>query len=223
MASAMKFDFSGDVQRFRRFLNPQNWTGNIEKNIRKATIRNALFLQKKVKQLIRDEDYAANSEMTLALKGSNKPLIDQRNLFNAIDTVVYNSFSGEVGILRNAGSTGSKFGKAKSQINIKDLVELMESGYTITVTQKMRQAIAMTLQGDLTSKGKLRAKSRTALERLSENRGSGSQTYIVPPRPLLSKVFEDPTTEKVLVHNWRAALEGTFLAMGALGGEHKDK
>lgn len=217
------FKMTGDVQRFRRFFNMQNWTGNLDKNLRRATLRNALFLQKKVKKLIREEEYKANSELTLSLKGSNKPLIDQRNLWNAIDTVLYDSFSGEVGILRNAGSTGSKFGLAKSQINIKHLVEMMESGYVIKVTDKMRQAIAMTLQNDKTSKGKLRARSRKALERIAGARGKGKNTFVVTARPLLSKVFNDPATKRVLIHNWRVGLEGAFLAGGLKDGEHKDK
>ena len=215
-------EFTGDIERFRRFLSPTLWTGNLEREIKKATIKNALFLNKKVKDLINSNEYEDNSEMTLALKGSDKPLIDKTNLWKAIDQVIYDSFRAEVGIIRNAGSTGSKLGKAKSAINIKDLVELMESGYTIKVTEKMRRAIAMTLQNDKKD-GKVSDKARVSLERLSSKRNQGSKTYVVPARPLLSKVFTDPEVGKVLVHNWRVALEGAWLAQGAKDGEHKDK
>ena len=106
---------------------------------------------------------------------------------------------------------------------MKDRVELMESGYVITVKKKMRQAIAITLQSDKTGKGRLKKKARTALQRLSESRGAGVSSFVVPPRPLFSKIFEDPKTQRVLIQNWRVALEGAFLAQGVLGGEHKDR
>lgn len=213
--------FSGDVNIFKQFLNPNVWRGNLEREIKKATIRNALFLVKMVKKNINDEVYAENSPMTLALKRTKKPLTDQRNLWRAIDSTIKSSFEAEVGIVSNRGSTGSKFGKAKSQINIKDLVELMETGYTITVTKKMKQAIAASLNSDKTKTGKIKKKSRVSLQRLKQI--VGGQTFVVPPRPLLTKVWEDPSVAKVIQQNWRMALEGTFKKQGAKGGEHRDR
>lgn len=213
--------FAGDVNIFKKFINPQLWKGNLEREIRKATIRNALFLIQMVKKNIRDKEYADNSPMTLALKRSDLALLDQRNLWNGIDSIIRGSFEAEVGIIANKGSTGSKFGKAKSQINLKDLVELMESGYTITVTQKMKQAIAATLNADRTKKGKVKKKSRVSLQRLGQI--VGGKSYVVPPRKVFSKVFEDPAVARVIQANWKSALEGAFKHQGAKDGEHKDR
>ena len=108
--------------------------------------------------------------MTSALRRNEKPLLDQKNLFDAIDSVLRSSFEIEVGIVRNTGSTGSKFGNAKSQLNMKDLVELMEEGYVITVTDKMKKAVAATLNSDRTKKGKLKKGASIALKRLGSKR-----------------------------------------------------
>jgi len=214
--------FSGDVSLFKKFLNKEVWRGNLEREIRKATIRNSLFLIKKIKDNIRNDEFAENASMTLALKRSNKALIDNRNLWNAIDHKLKSSFESEVGILENRASTGSKFGKAKSQMNIKHLVELIESGYTIKVTEKMRKALMASLNEDRTKSGKLKEKSRVALQR-AKSAFAGGGTWVVPPRPLFTKVWDDPTINDVIQENWKRALEGAFKAQGAKDGEHKDR
>lgn len=221
MAGKNFIGVSGDLNIFERFINPQLWKGNLEKEIRKATIRNALFLIKAVKDNIRNKEYVENAPMTLAFKRSDISLLDQRNLWRGVDSIIKSSFEAEVGIIANKGSTGSKFGKAKSQINLKDLVELMESGYTITVTEKMKKAIAAALNSDRNKKGEVKKKSSVALQRLGMI--VGGKSYVVPPRKVFSKVFEDPAIAKVITANWRSALEGAFKHQGAKGGEHKDK
>lgn len=213
--------FQGDGNIFAKFLNPNLWKGNLESEIRKATIRNSLFLIKTIKDNIRSDKFKENAPMTLALKRSTKTLIDQRNLWGAIDHALKSSFESEVGIIQEKASTGSKFGKTKSQLKIKHLVELMESGYTIKVTEKMKKAIAATLSADKTKTGKVTARSRVALDRLSQI--NGVKNFVVPPRPIFSSVWEDPSIEKVLQANWRKALEVTFKKQGAKGGEEKDK
>lgn len=209
---------TGDMEAFKKFVNPNTFSADIQAAIKRATIRNSLFLVNKIKENIRNREFDSNSELTLALKNSNLPLLNQKNLWNAIDHQLRDSFTSEIGIIKNADSTGSQFGKVKSKINIKTLVELMESGYTITVTDKMKRAIAIALK----EKSPRKKGSSTAASRIRSVK-SGT-TLIVPPRKLFTKVFlEDPTIEKVLQANWRKALEGMWLKRGAKGGEHKDK
>lgn len=215
--------FTGDINRFKQFLNPQVWSGNLEREIKRATIKNSLYLIKEIKEQMRKKGaFPENSPLTLMTSKSDNPLLDNKNLWNAIDTVLKTSFESEVGILTNKGSTGSKFGNARSQINIKDLVELMESGYTITVTNKMKKAIAASLNS-ASKEGSKKAKKNASVASQRLRKIYGGKEYVVPPRPIFSSVFENPSIEKQLQANWRAALEGTFKAQGAKGGEHKDR
>lgn len=205
----------GDIKNFEKFTNPGTFSADIKRVIEKAMIRNSLFLIKRIKDNIRDNEFDSPSELTLALKNSNLPLLNQRNLWKAVDFKLLNSFTSEIGIISEKGSTGSQVGKAKSEINIKTLVELMEEGYEITVTDKMKKAIAIALSEDKTRSGS-RKKSVGSLK-------TGS-TYTVPSRKVFTKVWEgDATVNRVLGQNWRRALESMWKARGAKDGEHKDR
>ena len=88
----------------------------------------------------------------------------------------------------------------------------MESGYTITVTPKMRAAIAIKLR-------EMGVQENIA----GFSSGEGKGTYVVPARPLLSAAFDNPKVGRTLQQNWIRALEDSFKKQGAKGGEHRNK
>ena len=77
--SPTRIDFKGDIKSFRQFTNKNLWQGNLEREIKKATIANALFLIREVKLNIRNEDFESNSDLTLALTKGTKPLLKEKN------------------------------------------------------------------------------------------------------------------------------------------------
>lgn len=215
MASSLaSFKFTGDIKDFEKFIKPGTMQADINRAIKKAMIRNSLFLIKMIKDNIRNREFDSNSELTLAMKNSDLPLLNQRNLWKAIDFKLQGAMMSEIGIIQDAGSTGSQFGRAKSQINLKDLVELMEEGYEITVTEKMKKAIAIALNKD---------KPRSGTKKRSASSLKVGSTYTVPSRKVFSKVWDDPSIDKVLQANYRKALEDMWKRRGAKNGEHKDK
>jgi len=173
---------------------------------------------KAVKEEIRNRKYAANAQMTLALKKGNIPLLDERNLFNAITYELSSSFNAEIGVF-NSQSTG---GVSSAPIGMQKLTELMHTGYTIKVTPKMRAAMMLAIMGKKTKSGrKLTKSAKAALSGMTK--GSGVSVYRVPPRPFLSAIWKRPDIQKMIQNNWRQALEQAFLEAGAKGGDHKDK
>ena len=206
---------SGDIKAFEKFIKVRTFPADMDRAIRRGTIRNSLFLIKMIKDGIRNREFDSNSELTLAMKNSDLPLLNQRNLWKAIDYKLLNSFTSEIGIIADKGSTGSQFGHAKSQINLKLLVELMEEGYTITVTEKMKKAIAIALS-------ETESKSTTASSR-TKGMKTGS-SYVVPPRKVFTTVWDEGgNVDKVLQQNWRKALEDMWKFRGAKDGEEKDR
>ena len=199
MADFIKF--SGDVKAFARFTNSNLWKGNVEREIKKATMRNAMFLVAEIKKNIRARKFSSNSPLTLALKKSNLPLLNEKNLFDAIDFKLQSSFEAEVGLIAEKTSTGGVTGKS---IPMSQLIQLMESGFTITVTPDMRAAIAIELR-------KLGVKDN--IDGFAS--GEGKKTWVVPPRPFLSVVFDNPAINVTLGENWRQAIVGLFKKQGA--------
>lgn len=221
---SMTFKFEGDVEEFAKFTDPKILDGTFEREIRKATIRNALFLIKEIKTRIRERQYLENAPLTIALAGGKKdiPLLKTKNMVNAIVHKLETSFKAEVGFLSNRNAAG---GATKDRIKLKKVVELMHEGYVITVTPKMRQAIAAALT-QRSKSGKLTKKSQTLLRTLSlagTFNSDRDRTYRVPARPFMTAVFESKLVNRQIQREWREALERVWGSMGAKGGDEKDR
>lgn len=219
----LTIDAKGDFLTFRKFLNARRLKRNLDREIRRGTIKNALFLIKQVKVNIRSKPFESNAPLTLALKRSNMPLMDEKNLWDAINYTLKDAFSAEVGIVGTARiSTGSKGKGRRSSIMVEKLVELMEEGFTITVTQEMRSALMASLREQVNPKtGNLTGKAKRGLKGAAKV--NPQATYRVPPRPLLSSVWKNRKIRRELRKNWRQALERVWKNQGAKGGEHREK
>jgi len=200
----------GDWKLFKKFLMSARFRANLEREIKRATIRNSLILLKMVKLNIRGKNFAEKAPLTLAFSMSNVPLIDEQNLWNALNFKLHSSWKSEIGILGNQNSTGSKFGKNSQTIGMQNLVKLMEEGYTVTVTPAMRKAIAAALA----------EKSKQDVFKGSAST-SKTTTYRVPSRPVLTDTWKDPSIDNELKRNWILALERAWKQQGAKDGQHK--
>lgn len=215
------FEIVGDFVRFEKFMIGAALKGNLEREIRKATIRNSLLVIRTVGKKIRGRGFAENSPLTLALSKGTIPLLKEKNLLDALSFQLRSSFESEVGFLKNTKSTGGVTG---STIGIKKVVELMHTGYTITVTPKMIAAIMAALSGRKTKRGNLTGRAKKALKALKSTQGGrGKTVWRVPPRKFMQEVFEDKDMINEIKKNWNDALERVWKTQGALGGEHKNK
>lgn len=214
MTATVSIGFTGDIKAFMTFLDSTRFRGNLEREMRRATLKSALMMVKFVKkEMAQGKSFTKNSKMTLALKRSNRPLIDELNLRDAINFQLVDSFRAEIGIVDRRLSTGSKAGSNKTLLEMEKLVQLMESGYVITVTKAMITALMARLESDVTPAGK----RDRALAGIAKNslRGKSSSTWRVPPRKVLSTMWARKDIQDQLRINWREALAKVFKAQGA--------
>lgn len=215
------FQITGDFKKFGQFMSSPRLRNNLEREIKKATILNSLLLIREVGKKIRAKDFQENAPLTLALSRNTTPLLKEKNLLDAMSFKLRNSFVSEVGWIKNAQSTGGVTGQT---IEMKKLIELMETGYVIKVTPKMVAAMMAALNNRRTKKGSLTGRAKKALRAINSTRGGGGiKNFRVPPRKFVSEVFEDPKIIQQINDNWNKALERAWLKQGALGGEHKNK
>lgn len=215
------FKITGDIVKFERFMIGGVLRGNLEREIKKATIKNSLLVIREVGKKIRAKDFEENSPLTLALARNTIPLLKEKNMLDALSFQLRSSFVSEVGFIKNAQSTGGTTGNT---IEMKKLVELMHTGYVIKVTPKMIAAIMAALNNRKTKRGNLTGRARKALHAIGENEGGGGvKQFRVPPRPFMIQVFEDPRLIAEIKANWNEALQRAWLKQGALGGEHKNR
>lgn len=212
--------WGGDTLRFQAFLKKQRFRRHLKRKIRSGTIRAALYLIKQVKVRIRGRNYVENAPMTLALKKSNLPLLDDKQLWDALSYELENAFKAEVGIVVERASTGSKVGKSRS-MPIQQLAEMLHDGFTIRVTHKMKLAIISALHEKQTKTGRLTKKSKTALKTVSNM--SSEPIWRVPKRPFLTDVWADPKVRKEVRKIWTEALNQVWRAQGAKGKDWKNR
>lgn len=207
-----RIDFTGDWKAFLLFLDASKFKRNIDRELRRATIQSALMLVKILKtEIAKGKTFEKNAKLTRALKRSNRPLVDELNLRNAINYQLISSLIAEVGVIDGTRSlsTGSKGKGHRTVLEMQKLVEMMEEGYTITVTEKMRAALMIALRSEDTPAGK----RSTALRGIGKK--NAQETYRVPPRKVLTGIWSRPDVQKQLRINWRDALKRAFQKQGA--------
>jgi len=222
MADGLQFRIEGDMMLFKKFMTPSLMRGSLEREIRKATIRNSLLFIKTVARHVRDKPFEENAPLTLVLAGKKTtPLLKEKNMLDAMSFALRNSFESEVGFLKQSQSTGGVTGQT---IEMKRLVELMHTGYTITVTPKMIAAIMASLRTQKTKKGRLKKRAKDALSIFGGTEGGGGKrVFRVPPRPFIEDVVNDSDLINQMRKNWSEALERAFKRQGAKGGDERDR
>lgn len=138
MAQLFKMKRVGPWDRLLTIINPVNFDRRLDKNIRIAHRRVGLDYRKDVRTAIRGKKYAPNKAMTVAIKGSSTPLVDNADMINAIAIKVDGSDSVEIGIKRSATGSGGK--------KLWNVAEILHKGVTVTVTERMRNFFKVMFQ-----------------------------------------------------------------------------
>jgi hypothetical protein len=197
-------------KQFGAALDHKRFQANLEANIGKATVMNGMMVASEIRKRIKGRRYAANAPLTVLIKKSSTPLVDDADLFGAVTSKNLGKYSVFVGILRSAVSDDGR-----SMVN---LAELLHNGGMIPVTEAMRGMFIILYE---VGQGKREASSlegRTAV--LAKALGSRikhirplkpSTKYItIPPRPFITSVLRDPIVHKRCERNWNNAVRAAF-------------
>jgi len=135
MAGRDTIDFKlTGFDKLKDMLEPGKFPQRLERHVRKATAKVGLIAEGAVKTAITQGDFAKNRPMTIAQKGSDRPLVDSGELLKAITSEVEDWDRVVVGVIKDQTVQGED-GKPDS---IKSIAAILHSGATIEVTDKMR-------------------------------------------------------------------------------------
>lgn len=183
----MAVELFGDWDRMDEILSAPRFRRKLRKHMRKANRRIGLALQRRVRTSIRSGDYAANSPMTVAMKGSSKPLVDNGDLFRAVTYQVDpDGFGLMVGVKRMGTTAGG---------DTFSIAAALHEGYTIDLRQRpdIRKAVF----------AKLRKKGRN--KKWRPGPGVASPIWVVPGRPFIMQPVQEAWDEGLVLQHWRAA------------------
>jgi len=206
----IRMRMTGDWKRMAAAVDQKRFQANLEANISKATMFNGMMMQAEIRRRIKSRRYASNSPMTVALKKSSTPLIDDGDLWGSVTTKNLSAYSVFVGVLASKMASDGK-----PMVN---LANFLHSGGIIPITEHMRNlwiVLSEVGQGKrpmsyLTGRA---AEIAKALGRRLKNIKpfKRSTTHIVvKPRPFLSSVLNDSRMLKKCEANWRKAIQAAM-------------
>ena len=149
--------------------------------------------------------FAPNAPLTKALKGSDVPLVD-RGSAGLLGAITYNVVGPER-VEFGAHSPKTKKGRL--------VYEILHNGATLKVTPKalrylhakLRERANSPLGRGASEKRQHRGWIDDALAGLRASRGGTAKRWIIPPRPFLAKVYDDPSWIEAIEERYAAAVE----------------
>ena len=178
-------------------------------HLRKATKKNGLMMVKAIRQTIKGGAFEPNKALTVAIKGSTKPLVDRGDLFQAITYKMYGDTTVFVGVLKTNGEY--------------NIAAMLHEGTAIKVTKAMRGLFFILWQA---SEGKvdparLTGRATELFERMSSGwkpLKESTTTIVVPARPFIKVSFDNPELLAKATENWSKAVADAMAERAKAGG-----
>ena len=130
------FNITGEKRRFHKLFGSRSNINKLWKVIKnKGLLRMALFLEGKIKKNIYSsgslagQPFQANSELTISIKKSSKPLINTGDFMGSIHGKVINEELAFVGVKR--GETGSSGGDLSDIAEVNEYGAITKNGFQI--------------------------------------------------------------------------------------------
>lgn len=197
----MTFKADDGWKKMRKALKAPAFQTTLRRQLRRASVLNGKLVERRIREAMRKGGYAKNANLTIAIKGSTKPLVDDGQLFQFITSKVIDDTTVFVGALR----TDDNY----------NIIETIHNGATINVTPKMRGLFFILW---MASKGqvplsKLEGRAAELFRRMPyDSYGwrplKESTTHIIiPPRPFIHKVLADVSLQLKVKENWTMAVQ----------------
>ncbi len=159
--------------------------------------------------IISDQPYAPNAPLTIALKGSSKPLVDTGELIRSLGYKVKGHTKVTVGV-----------GRSK-QVGKRQLYEVLHNGARIKVTPQMARFMAIKLSKMLRDgnfKGRTKANRRDhksriegSLEKMTNaSKGKNLGWWVIPARPFLATPLGSDEFNEAVVRHYLEAFDLTL-------------
>jgi hypothetical protein len=198
---------TGDWQKLQYVMKPGRFGAAVDREMRRATRTNAMFVAREMRQRVKGRRFEANAALTITLKHSDLPLVDHgTSLFQAIGHTMITPDVALAGIVKAAeGRAGHP--------SPYDIGLTLHEGAAIKVTPAMRGLFGMLArftQGEVDAE-RLTGRAAEIAERLRPGRDvvhplkATTESIVIPPRPFLRDVAEDPSVRKECQQRWEEA------------------
>lgn len=203
----MRYTKTGGWTKWEHAITPRIFKATLDHHMRRASALNGKLAEKTIRQKIRAGGFQPNAPLTVLIKSSSKPLVDNSTgLFQAITSAVIDATTVFAGILQTSGEY--------------NIALTLHEGATITVTPKMRGLFFWLWQASI---GKLPPDKLSGRARELWERAPGgwfplkdsTSHIVIPSRPFIEEAFRDTRMKQQAKKNWQAALKQTMRELAA--------
>jgi len=194
------------MTKFLALFRPGLFDQLMRTHVSRATQQNAAFAVAAIRKKIQNgKDFERNADLTIALKGEDKPLVGRgtAELFKSITLKKIDPYEAFVGVLR----TDDGFNVAAT----------VHDGVAIKVTEKMR---GMFFYLWLASEGRIspdkltgRAAELFAIQQVWFPLSKETTTIVIPSRPFVDVALADPALRRRMEDNWKRSMGFVFRDM----------
>ncbi len=198
MATGFKMDKGW--ARLDSALDPSKFKGTLRRHLRLAARRNGKLGEARMRQAIADGGFDENAELTKAIKGSAKPLVDKsKSLFQAITSVVQSDTVTFVGVQQSD--------------RFYNVAVALHEGEVIAVTPKMRSMFLALARKSAGREVELTGRAADLWARKSGGwlpLKKDTKAIVIPGRPFTKPVFTDAVFIKQVKKNWSDAIKAAL-------------
>lgn len=184
-------------QRLKIALDPKKFRGRVKAQFSVAMARAGKEAEAQVRRVIKSAPFLGNRPLTMAIKKSSKPLVDQGDLYGAITSQVLSYNSAFVGVLK----TNANYNVALA----------IHEGVLIPVTPKMRSMFwHLWLKSEVDPGIELTGRAAELWARFQGPWypiGFGTKVIVIPSRPFIKAAFRSRTMRRRVREIWAAALQ----------------
>jgi hypothetical protein len=190
--TTIKFETVG-FDKLEKILNPSKIRARFRNHIKKATLKNMLIGSSEIIRAIHSGKFKANSPLTAAIKGSDRPLVDTGALAGSVSGRAEDWDEAVITVNRKVRGRSKKSKKTPTSINI---AAILYYGATIKVTDAMRRYF-FALAGEYEGIHPLNPRTKV---------------IVIPPRKYMDVATTKEMNAKYQL-NWLAAVKQILLGV----------
>jgi len=177
----MSSGLEGDWDKLNGLLDPARMKAKLDVAAKKVGVHGASAVKRGiVSGAPGGEKFAPLSPVTIAHKGSSKPLIDKGDLVGSVTYATPDTNTVFIGVRKSA--------KGKDGVGLANVAAVHEFGCTVPVTPKMR----------------------AYLHHEGIHLKASTQYINIPPRPFLRPTLKDPKFREKVAEIYKAAIKEAF-------------
>ena len=190
------------AKRLEKAFDPRRFKAVARKHLRMASRRNGVIAQARIREFIRANEggFTKNADLTVAIKGEGKnPLVDTaQSLFQAITYVVVDDTTTFVGV--------------PSKDSFYDVARAIHEGTSIPVSDKMRGMFYMLWRASVGDPVALEGRAKQLFAKNQDwlPLRASTTAIVIPPRPYMTKAFDDPKLRAMAHKNWQDAINAAM-------------